>query len=136
MITKITHTTLIVPDQAEALAYYTEVFGLVKQMDQPMGPESNSRWLTVTPQDQPEVQILLEHYSWGTNGNVEKRKAQIGNYPGILFQVDDCAQTVAELKAKGVTVQLEPDKQDWGTQAMVQDKYGYTHVLVEPPTGE
>ncbi len=51
-------TRLFVDDQDKALAFYTEVVGLVKKADLPIGP---FRWLTLVSPEEPEgTELLLE----------------------------------------------------------------------------
>ncbi len=133
MITKLTHASILVRDQEEALNYYTETLGFEKRTDQPMG--EGARWVTVGPKNHPDMEIVLQPAGWGSAGTVAERAAQIGKGPGFVFATDDCRQTVAELKAKGVEFTTEPEAVPWGVQAVFTDLYGNTHVLVQPPTG-
>ena len=55
---KIVTTSVLVDDQARALAFYTDVLGFVKKTDIPTG---DARWLTVVSPDAPDgVELLLE----------------------------------------------------------------------------
>ena len=55
---KIVVTSVLVDDQAKALAFYTDVLGFVKKTDIPAG---GARWLTVVSPDAPDgVELLLE----------------------------------------------------------------------------
>ena len=55
---KIVTTSVLVDDQAKALAFYTDVLGFVKKTDIPAGDD---RWLTVVSPDAPDgVELLLE----------------------------------------------------------------------------
>ena len=55
---KIVLTSVMVDDQAKALAFYTDILGFVKQHDIPLGP---ARWLTVvSPEGASGVELLLE----------------------------------------------------------------------------
>jgi catechol 2,3-dioxygenase-like lactoylglutathione lyase family enzyme len=47
---KVKFTSIFVPDQAKALAFYTDVLGFVKKEDVPLG---EYRWLTVVSPDEP-----------------------------------------------------------------------------------
>ena len=47
---KITVTSVLVDDQAKALAFYTDVLGFVKKTDIPAG---GARWLTVVSPERP-----------------------------------------------------------------------------------
>ena len=48
---KINVTSVLVDDQAKALAFYTDVLGFVKKTDIPAG---EARWLTVVSPDAPD----------------------------------------------------------------------------------
>ena len=53
---RITVTSVLVDDQAKALAFYTDVLGFVKKTDVPAGED---RWLTVVSPEAPD-ELLLE----------------------------------------------------------------------------
>ncbi|WP_227374604.1 hypothetical protein [Haladaptatus halobius] len=48
-----------------------------------------------------------------------------------VLETDDCRGTVADLKARGVTVTSAPEEVPWGVSAMVEDLYGNPYNLVE-----
>src|ERR1700716_4259688 len=55
---KITLTSVLVDDQARALAFYTDVLGFQKKTDVPLGQH---RWLTVVSPAAPDgVELVLE----------------------------------------------------------------------------
>ena len=55
---RITTASVLVDDQAKALAFYTDVLGFQPKTDVPVG---EFRWLTVvSPQDPDGVELLLE----------------------------------------------------------------------------
>ena len=55
---KINLTSVLVDDQAKALAFYTDVLGFVKKHDVPLGEH---RWLTVVSPESPDgTELLLE----------------------------------------------------------------------------
>lgn len=55
---KITHTSVMVDDQAKALEFYTRTLGFVKKMDIPAG---GARWLTVVSSESAsDVELVLE----------------------------------------------------------------------------
>jgi catechol 2,3-dioxygenase-like lactoylglutathione lyase family enzyme len=57
-VIRIRITSVLVDDQAKALAFYTEKLGFVKKTDVPTG---DARWLTVvSPADPDGVELLLE----------------------------------------------------------------------------
>lgn len=55
---RITLSSVLVDDQAKALAFYTDVLGFEKKTDIPLGEH---RWLTVVSPEAPDgVELLLE----------------------------------------------------------------------------
>ena len=50
----------------------------------------------------------------------------------LLFHCDNCRDFVERLKSSGLEFTLEPEEQPWGVQAVFQDLYGNSHVLLEP----
>ena len=80
---KISTAQLWVHDQDEALAFYTEKLGMEVRSDVTMPEMGNFRWLTVSPQDQEDVAIVLMAV------------------PGAPVMDDATAQQVRELTAKG-----------------------------------
>lgn len=132
MLSKLTHVAIFVRDQEAARQFYVDKLGLEVRMDAPM-PEGGGRWLTVGPCNQPDVEIVLQHYSWGPEGTPEDREALIGKNPGFVFKVDDCHKAYKELSGKGVQFMGEPQTYPWATQAVFSDLYGNTHVISQDP---
>jgi len=81
--------TVAVKDQDEALRWFTEKLGFVKRVDRP-GP--GMRFLTVSPQKQPDLQVILA--SWFPD--------HIGKNPTAVLYTDDCPKTYDDLKRRGV----------------------------------
>ena len=50
-------TSVMVDDQAKAVAFYTDVLGFQKKMDFPVG---QYRWITVVAPDRDDLQLALE----------------------------------------------------------------------------
>ena len=57
MITKLTHTCVYVLNQDSAYEFYVNKLGFKVHTDAPMSP--GNRWLTVTPPEQPGLEITL-----------------------------------------------------------------------------
>ena len=57
MITKLSHATVFVFDQAASLKFYTEKLGFTERMNADMG--NGERWITVSPPNQPELELVL-----------------------------------------------------------------------------
>ena len=56
MISRLSHTTIWVLDQDEALEFYTKKLGFEVKTDATM---DEFRWLTVSPPGQPEHELIL-----------------------------------------------------------------------------
>jgi catechol 2,3-dioxygenase-like lactoylglutathione lyase family enzyme len=57
MITKLNHVSIFVLNQDSAYDFYVNKLGFSVHTDAPMGP--GMRWLTVTPPEQPDLEISL-----------------------------------------------------------------------------
>jgi catechol 2,3-dioxygenase-like lactoylglutathione lyase family enzyme len=125
MLTKLAVVTILVRDQDEALKYYTETLGLEKMDDVEFG--EGNRWVTVTAKNQKDVQIFLQK---GDSFGVELMD-HVGKAPAWAFNTDNCRETYEELKGRGVKFSSEPKEKPWGIEAVFEDLYGNTFVLVE-----
>ena len=123
MITSLANVSLLVKDYDEAIQWYTDKLGLELRMDGSMG--GDYRFVTVGVAGQDEVSIVL-HKPMGSYGGAQS------NVHGLLFHCDDCRQQVNDLQNIGVKITLEPEAQPWGVQAVFEDLYGNSHVLLEP----
>jgi catechol 2,3-dioxygenase-like lactoylglutathione lyase family enzyme len=118
---KIKLTSVLVENQAEALAFYTEVLGFIKKNDIPMG---EYRWLTVvSPEGPGDIELLLE-----PNANPAAKTFQKAIYeqgiPLTAFAVDDVSQEFERLRKLGVRFQTEPTKAGPTTIAVFDDSCG------------
>jgi predicted enzyme related to lactoylglutathione lyase len=121
--------TVLVRDQAEALRFYTEVLGLEKRQDQPMGPES--RWLTVAPKGQSWPEIVLLKPSRGMHGSsYDDLLSRVGQGTTWVFYTDDCRKMYETLRARGVKFVRSPEDLPYGTQAVFEDLYGNPYALI------
>jgi catechol 2,3-dioxygenase-like lactoylglutathione lyase family enzyme len=57
MITKVSHTSLFVSDHNKVYDFYVTILGFIVNTDVSM--ENGFRWLTVTPPEQPDLEIAL-----------------------------------------------------------------------------
>ncbi|RKT54295.1 VOC family protein [Saccharothrix australiensis] len=96
---RINITSVLVDDQAKALAFYTEKLGFTKKTDVPAG---GARWLTVvSPADPDGVELLLEPDGHPAAGPFKKALVDDG-IPYTQFAVDDVYAEVERLKGLGV----------------------------------
>jgi catechol 2,3-dioxygenase-like lactoylglutathione lyase family enzyme len=73
MIEKLTHTTVWVLDQDEALEFYTQKLGFQLHTDARLG---DFRWLTVTPPKQPDHRGHPARAGSADNGRAERGARQ------------------------------------------------------------
>ncbi len=114
-------TSVLVDDQAKALAFYTEKLGFTKKTDVPTG---EARWLTVvSPADPDGVELLLEPDGHPAAGPFKKALAADG-IPFTQFAVDDVYAEVERLK--GLGVEFTQDATDLGpvVTAVLDDTCG------------
>src|SRR5579862_9253829 len=119
MITKITHLTLFVTSQDDALAFYTKL-GFQVHSDAMFG--DNMRWLTLNLPDQADFELAL------MPAETAEEKALVGKQgakkPFFCFATTDCKKDYELLKSKGVKFQQEPNEEPWGISAGFEDLYG------------
>lgn len=135
MLTRLTHVTLPVHDLDEAKAWYTENLDMVVRDDAELG--EGFRWLTISTPDQEDVRIVLQEPNATLHGEdrAANLREQIGHAPTMVFQVDDCEETVETLHDRDVDVLSEPEAVEWGISAIIADLYGNPINLVEPDVG-
>jgi catechol 2,3-dioxygenase-like lactoylglutathione lyase family enzyme len=126
MITKLTHITIWVKDQDEALRFYVDKLGFrVGTDDSTTMP--GYRWLTVAPALQSELEIVL-----GRAVQPEELAA-IGKQGTWVLASDDIGADYERLRAAGVTVHSPPNVRPYGTDFVFADLYGNTFDLVQGP---
>jgi catechol 2,3-dioxygenase-like lactoylglutathione lyase family enzyme len=136
MITRITHTNVYVLDQDSALDFYTNKLGFKLVMDMPMGP--GARWLTVSPPEQPDLEIVLFPVYVGKMFPEEtaatmKHLIESGKFGPFVFECNDIYATYEELKAKGVEFVKAPKEEFYGTEALFKDDSGNWFSLQPKP---
>ena len=118
---RINVTSVIVDDQAKALAFYTDVLGFTPKTDVPVGEH---RWLTVvSPADPDGVELLLEPEGHPAARPFKDALVADG-VPYTSFAVDDVHAEVERLKGLGVT--FTQDATDFGpvVTAVLDDTRG------------
>ncbi|GAV22257.1 glyoxalase [Carboxydothermus pertinax] len=122
---KLSHVTIFVRDQEEALAWYTDKLGFVKKEDNTFGP--GMRWLTVSPPNQEIEFVLYKPFGEGA----EEQLKLVGKNGTWVLLTSDCRKTCEELQARGVEVISPPQEVPWGVSALFKDLYGNVYNLVE-----
>ena len=127
MITKMNHVSIFVLDQQSAYDFYVNKLGFKVHTDAEMGP--GKRWLTVTPPDQPDLEITLmlidEGMMFDKDSSAKMRElVKAGTFGFGVFQCDDLRATYEELKAKGVEFTKPPTEEFYGFEALFKDDSG------------
>ena len=134
MITRMNHVSIFVLDQDRALDFYVNKLGFKVHTDAPMGP--GARWLTVTPPDQPDLEVTLMAINEGMLFKKEaaeqmKELVKKGTFGFGVFECNDLLATYEELKGKGVEFTKPPKKEFYGFEALFKDDSGNWFSLGE-----
>lgn len=127
MITKMNHVSIFVLDQDSAYDFYVNKLGFKVHTDAPMGP--GKRWLTVTPPEQPDVEISLMAIDEGMmfkKDSAEKMRELVkaGTFGFGVFECNDLRATYEELTGKGVEFTKPPTEEFYGYEALFKDDSG------------
>ena len=127
---KIVLTSVLVDDQAKALAFYTDVLGFRLKNDVPVGEH---RWLTVVSPEAPDgVELLLEP---DEHPAAKPFKAALvaDGMPYTSFVVDDVQREYERLRALGVRFTQEPTAMGPVTTAVLDDTCGNLIQIASQP---
>jgi catechol 2,3-dioxygenase-like lactoylglutathione lyase family enzyme len=133
MLNKINISHVWVLDQDEALDFYVGKLGLVKKMDMDLG---FMRWLTVSPPNDPDREILLElpgppAMDDKTGDQIRELVSKGATGFTIGFTTDDAHKAYADLKAKGVELTDEPVEHFYGIDFGLRDPFGNHMRIVQ-----
>ena len=124
-LTRISHLTVYVDDQDEALRWYQDNLGFEVCMDNSkLVPEL--RWLTVSPAGNRDTQIVL------MPARNDDEKSRVGSNLITVLNTDDCRGDMARLAANGVEIVEAPAEVPWGVSGVIRDLYGNPYNLVGP----
>src|SRR5262245_21019696 len=131
MAIRIKLISIMVDDQARALAFYTDVLGFRKAKDIPVG---EYRWLTVVSADRDDLELVLE-----PNANPEGKAFQQALWeqgiPATAFEASDLDAEYARLKARGVEFVQTPTQAGPVRVAVFADTCGNLIQLYEATNG-
>jgi catechol 2,3-dioxygenase-like lactoylglutathione lyase family enzyme len=137
MFDTITHSSLYVLDQDEALDFYVGKLGLEVRSDVDLG---FMRWLTVGVPGDTDREVLLEKP--GPPALSEETAAQVRDLLtkgalglGFILRTDDCHKTYEELVAKGVEATEKPTEQPYGIDCAIRDPFG-NHIRITQQASE
>ena len=129
---KITLSSIIVQDQAHALAFYRDVLGFVVKEDIPAG---GARWITLASPEAPEgTRISLEPAGFPFVQTYQRALKDNG-VPLTAFAVDNMDAEYRRLTTAGVVFKAPPSAGDAAMPKMAtfDDSCGNWIMLYEPP---
>lgn len=118
MIKRIKFLGIPVRDQDRALRFYTEKLGLRVFTDQEFSP--TQRWIELSIPG-AETGIVLF--------TPEGQEDRIGTFVNTSWEVENVEKAYQELQERGVEFVKPPQKQPWGTFAILKDSEGNQIVL-------
>lgn len=119
--------TVVVPDQAKALAFWTEQVGFEKRMDNPAGP--NARWITVGAPGQDVELILWDPTQWMPPEAAQAALATIGKGGSMVLFTADAKALFDQLREREVKILQEPVTRPYGTEGIFADPFGNAFVV-------
>lgn len=134
MIKGLSHIGVWVLDQDAALDFYVGKLGFKVHTD---ARADGYRWLTVTPPEQPDLQVVLSVP--GPPAIEPEAAEQIkslvsrGQIGGGILTTDDCRRAYEELSARGVEFIQEPTETFYGVDSSFRDPSGNHWRLVQHP---
>lgn len=133
MIQRLSHATIYVLDQDEALDFYTNKLDFEVRTDATL---DGFRWLTVGPKGQPNLEIVLMPAKPGPLMNAETAEQvndliKKGALGAGVFATSDCQKTYEELKARGVEFMAPPTQRPYGVEALFKDNSGNWFSLTQ-----
>src|SRR5262249_33631383 len=128
---QLTHVPVVVRDQDQALAFYTDVLGFEKRADYQL--PGRPRWLTIGRKGE-DVEFILVQGEAKVDLGLGPEAGSGGHH--IALTTTDCRQDYEKLKAHGVNFAVgnytKPITQAWGTSVSFKDPDGNMFALVQP----
>jgi catechol 2,3-dioxygenase-like lactoylglutathione lyase family enzyme len=125
MFTAVTHYTIWVTDQDEALEFYVGKLGLEIQSDVQL---DFMRWVTVGVPGESQLQIVLAPLAPPLidpeNADRARDLLSKGLMGNFILSTPDCRATYERLLAAGVEFNQEPVEQPYGTDCAARDPFG------------
>ena len=126
MITTVTHASIWVKDQDEALKFYRDTLGF-KVVSDNATSMPGYRWLTVAPPQQDGFELVLNL------ATTPEQLAGVGRQGIFILTSSDIRADYAALKAAGVKIQTDVNVNPWGSDFVFEDLYGNDFDVVQRP---
>jgi catechol 2,3-dioxygenase-like lactoylglutathione lyase family enzyme len=121
MITTIKNVSVYVTDVDRAIRFYADALGLEKRSDARTGP---IRWVELAPPHGGTVITLA------SEGFPIWSPEKVGGFSGLTLEATEPETTFQLLREHHVEFVEEPERTDWGTQAIISDPDGNSIVIV------
>lgn len=118
MITHLKFISIPVQDQDRALKFYTEKLGFKVATDQEMGP--GRRWIELRIA-KAETRFVLF--------TMDGEEGRVGTRMNCSIGCDDIDATYRQFSERGVEFETPPQKQPWGSFAIMLDSEGNRFVM-------
>ena len=131
MSQQIGYIALLVRDDDEAIAYFTQTLGFDLIEDSPSIDREGrqKRWVLIAPPGSTGTQILM------AKASTPEEAARIGNQTGgrvfLFLHTDDFWRDYNALIEKGVKFVRQPKQEEYGTVAVFEDLYGNKWDLLQ-----
>jgi predicted enzyme related to lactoylglutathione lyase len=134
MISRMSHATVYVTDQDQAIEFYRDKLGFNVLNDVKM--EGGFRWVTVAPKDQSDFEIALMEPTPGfmfseEDANQLRSLITNGKLGGGVFNTPNCQATYEELSSRGVEFMSPPAERPYGIEALFKDNSGNWFSLTQ-----
>ena len=128
--------SVLVDDQAKALAFYTDKLGMEVRSDVTVPEMGNFRWLTVGPAGQPDMSIVLMAIPGPPmmdDATADQVRELMGKgFAGTVFlTTESCQASYEELAARGVEFVDKPTPVPYGIDASFRDPSGNNFRLTQ-----
>ena len=134
MISRMSHATIYVTDQDQALEFYRDKLGF--QVINDVAMDGGFRWVTVAPRNQSDFEIVLMDTKPGfmfeeEAANQLRALISNGKLGAGVFNTPNCQATYEELSAKGVEFLSPPAERPYGIEAIFKDNSGNWFSLTQ-----
>ena len=129
-INKLILATILVNDLDVALDFYKNKLGFILKHD--LQSSDGDRWLTVAPQNQKELEIVLRKPRADKHELVTKEfEFSVGKSTLMTFSCTNLDKTYTSLVSKGVNFVSNPTMTVEGRKAVFEDIFGNRFSLLE-----
>jgi predicted enzyme related to lactoylglutathione lyase len=122
---------VMVTDQEEALAFYTEKLGLEKRTDLVFAPGLRLLTVATKGQKKPEIALAKPDESQESEAQLKALSERRDRTTAWIFITDNCCKAYETLMARGVKFISAPMQQFYGMEAIFEDPYGNVFMLLE-----